>query len=108
MAAALCGLLACAQNELEELERKQSLYSSMDKRCSDLTKEVKLLQEALADYNTVLDKVRRQWGLHGITAVLGPPRCMHVCTLWGCDCARQALPFTCSWQSTAVLPGRAR
>jgi hypothetical protein len=29
----------------------------MDKRGSDLSKEVKILQEALADYNTVLDKV---------------------------------------------------
>lgn len=46
------------QTELEALERKQGQYNSMDKRCSDLTKEVKLLQEALADYNTVLDKVR--------------------------------------------------
>ena len=29
----------------------------MEKRGGDLTKEVKILQEALADYNTVLDKV---------------------------------------------------
>ena len=29
----------------------------MEKRGNDLMKEVKILQEALADYNTVLDKV---------------------------------------------------
>lgn len=47
------------QSDLEALERKQAQYNSMDKRASDLSKEVKILQEALADYNTVLDKVRR-------------------------------------------------
>lgn len=31
----------------------------MDKKCNDLMKEVKLFQESLADYNTVLDKVGR-------------------------------------------------
>ena len=45
------------QAELEALERRQAQYNSMDKRGSDLSKEVKILQEALADYNTVLDKV---------------------------------------------------
>lgn len=46
------------QDELEALEKRQAQYNTMDKRCNDLMKEVKLLQEALADYNTVLDKVR--------------------------------------------------
>ena len=32
----------------------------MEKRGNDLMKEVKILQEALADYNTVLDKVIQQ------------------------------------------------
>jgi hypothetical protein len=45
------------QSDLEALERKQAQYNSMDKRSNDLSKEVKILQEGLADYNTVLDKV---------------------------------------------------
>nr|AAO92260.1 intraflagellar transport protein component IFT74/72 [Chlamydomonas reinhardtii] len=48
------------KSDLEALERKQAQYNSMDKRASDLSKEVKILQEALADYNTVLDKVGSQ------------------------------------------------
>lgn len=47
------------QGELEALERRQAQYNSMDKRATDLSKEVKILQEALADFNTVLDKVGR-------------------------------------------------
>jgi hypothetical protein len=37
----------------------------MDKRAGDLSKEVKVLQEGLADYNTVLDKVRGRCGWIG-------------------------------------------
>ncbi|GLI70068.1 hypothetical protein VaNZ11_014839 [Volvox africanus] len=48
------------KSDLEALERKQAQYNSMDKRANDLSKEVKILQEALADYNTVLDKVGSQ------------------------------------------------
>ncbi|GIL44084.1 hypothetical protein Vafri_1639 [Volvox africanus] len=48
------------KSDLEALERKQAQYNSMDKRATDLSKEVKILQEALADYNTVLDKVGSQ------------------------------------------------
>lgn len=45
------------QDERELAEKKQGQYNTMEKRGSDLQKEVKILQEALADYNTVLDKV---------------------------------------------------
>lgn len=45
------------QDEQELSEKKQGQYNTMEKRGSDLTKEVKILQEALADFNTVLDKV---------------------------------------------------
>jgi|LauGreSBDMM110SN_4_FD.fasta_scaffold81064_2 intraflagellar transport protein 74 len=45
------------QEERELAEKKQGQYNTMEKRGSDLQKEVKILQEALADYNTVLDKV---------------------------------------------------
>ena len=41
----------------------------MDKRGTDLGKEVKLLQEALADYNCVLDKVNMR-GMRGPRARL--------------------------------------
>lgn len=50
---------AHCQEELEALEKRQTHYNTMDKKCSDLMKEVKLFQESLADYNTVLDKVGR-------------------------------------------------
>lgn len=50
------------QSELEALERRQAQYNSMDKRSGDLGKEVKILQEALADYNTVLDKASQGQG----------------------------------------------
>ncbi|KAG2495583.1 hypothetical protein HYH03_006183 [Edaphochlamys debaryana] len=54
------------KSDLEAVERKQAQYNSMDKRASDLSKEVKILQEALADYNTVLDKVGSQTPIHQI------------------------------------------
>ncbi|MEW5313546.1 MAG: hypothetical protein WDW38_005106 [Sanguina aurantia] len=56
------------RSELDALEKRQSQFNSMDRRCNDLMKEVKLLQEALADYNTVLDKVGSQTPVHLITA----------------------------------------
>ncbi len=46
------------QTELEALEKRQAQYSQMEAHSAKLSKEVKLQQEALADYNTVLDKVR--------------------------------------------------
>jgi len=54
--------------ELEALEKRQQQYNTMDKRCNDLMKEVKILQEALADYNTVLDKVGSQAPIYAINA----------------------------------------
>jgi intraflagellar transport protein 74 len=45
------------REEVEALEKRQSQYNSMEKRGTELTKEVKAMQETLADYNTVLDKV---------------------------------------------------
>lgn len=54
--------------ELAALEKRQATYKTMEKRDNDLTKEVKLLQEALADYNCVLDKVGSQTPIYSITA----------------------------------------
>eukprot|EP00197_Chlamydomonas_leiostraca_P011457 CAMPEP_0202869542 /NCGR_PEP_ID=MMETSP1391-20130828/12512_1 /ASSEMBLY_ACC=CAM_ASM_000867 /TAXON_ID=1034604 /ORGANISM="Chlamydomonas leiostraca, Strain SAG 11-49" /LENGTH=623 /DNA_ID=CAMNT_0049549875 /DNA_START=192 /DNA_END=2063 /DNA_ORIENTATION=+ len=54
------------REELEALEKRQSQYNTMDKKCTDLMKEVKLLQESLADYNTVLDKVGSQTPTYAI------------------------------------------
>lgn len=45
------------KEELDALEKKQAQHNAIEKRCNDLSKEVKLLQEVLSDYNTVLDKV---------------------------------------------------
>lgn len=56
----LCVPLAHAQEEQDALEKRQGQYNTMEKRNSELSKEVKLLQEALADFNTVLDKVGRR------------------------------------------------
>jgi hypothetical protein len=53
---------AVPQNELEAMEKRQSQYSQMETHLTKLQKEVKLQQEALADYNTVLDKVHSQDG----------------------------------------------
>lgn len=55
------------REELEALEKRQGQYNSMEKRGNDLGREVKLMQEALADYNTVLDKVRLCAWPHGRT-----------------------------------------
>lgn len=52
------GPACAAQDELEAVTKRQAQYKSMDKRCAELIKEVKLNQEQLANYNTVLDKVR--------------------------------------------------
>jgi hypothetical protein len=43
---------------LEALEKRQAQYQQMDKHSSKLLKEVKTAQENLANFNTVLDKVR--------------------------------------------------
>ncbi|KAF5830861.1 hypothetical protein DUNSADRAFT_13941 [Dunaliella salina] len=45
------------RDEVDALTKRQAQFQAMDKRCADLTKEVKQHQESLADFNTVLDKV---------------------------------------------------
>ncbi|KAG1670889.1 hypothetical protein FOA52_000391 [Chlamydomonas sp. UWO 241] len=54
------------QEELEALEKRQSQYNTLEARGSDLSKEVKIQQEALADYNTCLDKVGSQTPVYSI------------------------------------------
>lgn len=53
----IVNVTAKMKEELDALEKKQAQHNSIEKRCNDISKEVKLLQEVLADYNTVLDKV---------------------------------------------------
>ena len=89
------------QTDLEALERKQAQYNSMDKRAGDLSKEVKTLQEGLADYNTVLDKVA---GESRIAGNRGKPQ--RAVSDHALQCARRPATtetyaaFTC-WYSTA-------
>jgi intraflagellar transport protein 74 len=52
-----CCALGVLQAELAALEKRQAQYAQMESHCNKLVKEVKLQQEALADFNTVLDKV---------------------------------------------------
>ncbi len=52
-----CVCVCVSQTELEALEKRQAQYSQMEAHSTKLAKEVKQQQEALADYNTVLDKV---------------------------------------------------
>ena len=56
------------RDELDALEKKQSQFNTMEKRGNDLLKEVKIMQEALADYNTVLDKVGSQTPVYAINS----------------------------------------
>jgi len=56
------------QEELEALEKRQAQYNTLETRGNDLMKEVKVMQEALADYNTCLDKVGSQTPVYAITA----------------------------------------
>jgi peptidoglycan hydrolase CwlO-like protein len=46
-----------SQDELETLAMKAAAYSRAEKRQGELQKEVRALQEALADTNMVIDKV---------------------------------------------------
>ena len=59
------------QDDHEAAEKKQGQFNTMEKRGSDLQKEVKILQEALADFNTVLDKVRGGKGKEGMMSCVG-------------------------------------
>ncbi|KAJ9521039.1 hypothetical protein QJQ45_022757 [Haematococcus lacustris] len=56
------------QAELEALEKRQAQFAQMETHASKLMKEVKLQQEALADYNMVLDKVGSQTPTYTIQA----------------------------------------
>ncbi|KAJ9520725.1 hypothetical protein QJQ45_007593 [Haematococcus lacustris] len=56
------------QAELEALEKRQAQFAQMEAHASKLMKEVKLQQEALADYNMVLDKVGSQTPTYTIQA----------------------------------------
>jgi hypothetical protein len=40
------------------MEKRQAQFAQMEAHCAKLGKEVKTRQESLADFNTVLDKVR--------------------------------------------------
>lgn len=45
------------QEELELLDQKKAAVARADKLSAQLKKEVRLLQEALADNNIIIDKV---------------------------------------------------
>eukprot|EP00200_Dunaliella_tertiolecta_P010673 CAMPEP_0202381376 /NCGR_PEP_ID=MMETSP1127-20130417/35240_1 /ASSEMBLY_ACC=CAM_ASM_000462 /TAXON_ID=3047 /ORGANISM="Dunaliella tertiolecta, Strain CCMP1320" /LENGTH=623 /DNA_ID=CAMNT_0048980319 /DNA_START=178 /DNA_END=2049 /DNA_ORIENTATION=+ len=55
------------RDEVDALTKRQAQFQAMDKRCADLTKEVKQHQESLADFNTVLDKVGSQTPTYDIS-----------------------------------------
>eukprot|EP00877_Chromochloris_zofingiensis_P002084 jgi/Chrzof1/11877/Cz06g13080.t1 len=56
------------KEELETAQQKQATFARADKRHKELQKEVKQLQEALADHNMVLDKAGSHSALHLINA----------------------------------------
>ncbi|GAX82423.1 hypothetical protein CEUSTIGMA_g9851.t1 [Chlamydomonas eustigma] len=56
------------REEQEAAMKKQGQYNTMEKRGAELSKEVKTLQESLADFNTVLDKVGSQTPIYAINA----------------------------------------
>lgn len=47
------------QEDLEVLDQKKAAAARAEKMAGQLKKEVRLLQEALADNNIIIDKVRR-------------------------------------------------
>jgi hypothetical protein len=50
-------LFACLQEDLEVLDQKKAAAARAEKMAGQLKKEVRLLQEALADNNIIIDKV---------------------------------------------------
>lgn len=56
------------RDDLASLDQSQAQFSRMDKRSIELMKEVRTLQEQLADHNMVLDRVGCQAPIHSITA----------------------------------------
>lgn len=59
------------QEELETAQQKQATFARADKRHKELQKEVKQLQEALADHNMVLDKVGHCGDVFDMTYEIG-------------------------------------
>lgn len=54
-----CPQLMPLQEDLEVLDQKKAAAARAEKMAGQLKKEVRLLQEALADNNIIIDKVRR-------------------------------------------------
>lgn len=55
----LTGSRRTLQDDLEVLDQKKAAAARAEKVAGQLKKEVRLLQEALADNNIIIDKVRR-------------------------------------------------
>lgn len=55
----LTGSRSTLQDDLEVLDQKKAAAARAEKMAGQLKKEVRLLQEALADNNIIIDKVRR-------------------------------------------------
>jgi hypothetical protein len=59
----VCHVCCFLQEELEVLAQKKAAAVRAEKTAGQLRKDVRLLQEALADNNIIIDKVRGLYGL---------------------------------------------